>query len=151
MCGACRCTAHSARPEPRSGRRRAGSARTGSSPGAWIPEVRYDFAGPSWFPSVREEVRATREGVALYDLTTYAKFTVEGPNALDGLQRLATSDLDVDPGRIVYTLLCNERGGIEMDPTITRLAEDASSSSRRPSPSDGRRRCSGAGYQRTWW
>ena len=26
--------------------------------------------------------------------------------------------------RIVYTLLCNERGGIEMDPTITRLGED---------------------------
>ena len=41
-----------------------------------------------------------------------------------GLQRLATSDLDVAPGRIVYTLLCNERGGIEMDPTITRLGED---------------------------
>ncbi len=44
--------------------------------------------------------------------------------ALDGLQRLATSDLDVPVGRIVYTLLCNERGGIEMDPTVTRLGED---------------------------
>jgi 4-methylaminobutanoate oxidase (formaldehyde-forming) len=93
-------------------------------PGSVDPEVGYDFLAPSWFPSVREEVRATREGVALYDLTTYAKFVVQGPAALDGLQRLATSDLDVDVGRIVYTLLCNERGGIEMDPTITRLGED---------------------------
>src|SRR5687768_5075128 len=86
--------------------------------------VEYDFLAPSWFPSVAEEVRATREAVALYDLTTYTKFVVQGPAALDGLQRLATSDLDVDVGRIVYTLLCNERGGIEMDPTITRLGED---------------------------
>ena len=93
-------------------------------PGVADPQVRYDFVTPSWFPSVREEVAATREAVALYDLSTYAKFVVEGPRALDGLQRLATSDLDVEPGRIVYTLLCNEQGGIEMDPTITRMAED---------------------------
>ncbi len=93
-------------------------------PGVVDPEVRYDFAAPSWFPSVREEVAATREAVALYDLSTYAKFVVQGAEALSGLQRLATSDLDVEPGRIVYTLLCNEQGGIEMDPTITRLGED---------------------------
>ena len=93
-------------------------------PGVVEPQVRYDYAAPSWFPAVREEVRATREGVALYDLSTYAKFLVAGPEALAGLQRLATSDLDVPVGRIVYTLLCNERGGIEMDPTITRLADD---------------------------
>ena len=88
------------------------------------PEIGYDYAAPSWFPAVRDEVSATREGVALYDLTTYAKFLVEGPGALAGLQRLATSDLDVEPGRIVYTVLANDRGGIELDPTITRLADD---------------------------
>jgi glycine cleavage system aminomethyltransferase T/glycine/D-amino acid oxidase-like deaminating enzyme len=93
-------------------------------PGLVDPTVRYDFHDPSWFPAVREEIRATREAVALYDLTTYAKFEVAGPGALDGLQRLATSDLDTDVGRIVYTILANERGGIELDPTITRLAED---------------------------
>ncbi len=93
-------------------------------PGVADPEIRYSYIDPSWFPHVREEVRATREGVALYDLTTYAKFLVAGPGALAGLQRLATSDLDVPVGRIVYTVLANERGGIELDPTITRLAED---------------------------
>ena len=73
---------------------------------------------------MRDEVRATREGVALYDLSTYSKFLVQGPGALQGLQRLATSDLDVPVGRIVYTLFCNDRGGIEMDPTVTRLGDD---------------------------
>ena len=90
-------------------------------PGVVEPTVRYDFHDPSWFPAVRDEVRATREAVALYDLSTYAKFLVAGPGALAGLQRLATSDLDTDIGRIVYTVLANERGGIELDPTITRL------------------------------
>jgi 4-methylaminobutanoate oxidase (formaldehyde-forming) len=93
------------------------------SPGTVDPSVVYSFESPSWFPSVRDEVRATREGVALYDLSTYSKFMVQGPGALGGLQRLATSDLDVPVGRIAYTLLCNERGGIEMDPTVTRLGE----------------------------
>ena len=93
-------------------------------PGTVDPEVRYSFDDPSWFPAVRDEVRATREGVALYDLSTYAKFLVQGPEAVSGLQRLCTSNVDVAAGRIVYTLLCNERGGIEMDPTVTRLGED---------------------------
>lgn len=93
-------------------------------PGEVEPSVEYSFEAPSWFPAVREEVRATREGVALYDLSTYSKFLVQGPQALEGLQHLATSDLDVPIGRVVYTLCCNERGGIEMDPTMTRLGED---------------------------
>ncbi len=86
----------------------------------WI----YDFERPSWFGPVGEEMRATRTGVALFDLSTYAKFLVQGPEAVAGLQRLCTSDVDVAVGRVVYTLLCNEQGGIEMDPTVTRLAED---------------------------
>jgi heterotetrameric sarcosine oxidase gamma subunit len=93
-------------------------------PGVVDPPFGYDHLEPSWFPAVREEVRATREGVALYDLTTYAKFDVVGPGALAGLSSLATSDLDVPIGRIVYTILANERGGIELDPTITRLGPD---------------------------
>ncbi len=96
-------------------------------PGVVDPAVTYDFDEPSWFPSVREEVSATRDGVALYDLSTYSKFVVEGPDALAGLQRLCASDLDVPAGRVVYTVLCNEQGGIEMDPTVTRLGEDSGS------------------------
>jgi heterotetrameric sarcosine oxidase gamma subunit len=86
----------------------------------WI----YDFERPSWFRPVGEEMQAARAGVALFDLSTYAKFLVQGPDAVAGLQRLCTSDIDVPVGRVVYTLICNERGGIEMDPTVTRLAED---------------------------
>ncbi len=93
-------------------------------PGVVDPEPGYSFTDASWFPAVREEVAATREAVALYDLSSYSKFLVQGPDALPGLQRLCASNVDVPPGRVVYTLLCNERGGIEMDPTVTRLGED---------------------------
>jgi 4-methylaminobutanoate oxidase (formaldehyde-forming) len=93
-------------------------------PGTVDPEPGYSFTDASWFAAVREEVHATREAVALYDLTTYSKFLVQGPEAVAGLRRLCTADVDVPRGRVIYTLLCNERGGIEMDPTVTRLGED---------------------------
>jgi 4-methylaminobutanoate oxidase (formaldehyde-forming) len=114
---------------------RAAGAAAGEAAGweraAWFepgarsaPAWRYDFDRPSWFAPVGQEMHATREGVALFDLSTYAKFIVQGPGALPGLQDLCTSDLDVALGKVVYTLLCNERGGIEMDPTVTRLDGD---------------------------
>jgi heterotetrameric sarcosine oxidase gamma subunit len=113
---------------------RAAGAAVGEAAGwdraAWFepgatsePGWGHDFDAPSWFGPVADEVRATREGVALYDLSTYAKFLVQGPGAAEGLDRLITSRLPA-VGRVRYTLVCNERGGIEMDPTVTRLAED---------------------------
>ncbi|HTG47690.1 MAG TPA: FAD-dependent oxidoreductase [Actinomycetota bacterium] len=84
----------------------------------------YDFDRPSWFEAVAEEMRAAREGVALFDLSSYAKFLVQGAKAKAGLQRLCAANVDVPVGRVVYTPICNERGGIEMDPTVTRLAPD---------------------------
>jgi 4-methylaminobutanoate oxidase (formaldehyde-forming) len=93
-------------------------------PGTLDPQPVYDFDEPSWSAPVREEVRVTRQGVGLYDLSTYSKFLVQGPDALAGLERLCASTIDVAQGRVVYTVICNERGGIEMDPTVTRLDED---------------------------
>lgn len=110
---------------------RAAGAAVGEAAGwdraAWFepgaagePAWGYDFDAPSWFPAVAEEVRATREGVALFDLSTYAKFLVQGPGAATGLDALMSSRLPAE-GRVAYTLLLNERGGIEMDPTVTNL------------------------------
>jgi heterotetrameric sarcosine oxidase gamma subunit len=41
------------------------------------------------------------------------------------LQRLCANDVDVAPGRLVYTQMLNARGGIEADLTVTRLADEA--------------------------
>jgi 4-methylaminobutanoate oxidase (formaldehyde-forming) len=53
-----------------------------------------------------------------------AKFLVQGRDALRVLNRLSTAQIDVPPGRIVYTQWLNARGGIEADLTVTRTAPD---------------------------
>jgi 4-methylaminobutanoate oxidase (formaldehyde-forming) len=81
----------------------------------------YDRAKTNWFGPVGEEHRAIREGVALIDQTSFAKFELVGRNALQALQRLAVSDMDKPVGSTIYTQLCNEKGGIECDLTISRI------------------------------
>jgi 4-methylaminobutanoate oxidase (formaldehyde-forming) len=76
---------------------------------------------PNWFDAVAEEHRAIRERVAVIDQTSFAKFELVGPNALHALQRLAVSDMNKAVGSTIYTQLCNEKGGIECDLTISRL------------------------------
>jgi glycine cleavage system aminomethyltransferase T/glycine/D-amino acid oxidase-like deaminating enzyme len=89
------------------------------------PAYRHSYGRQNWFPCAAEEHRAVREAVGLFDQSSFAKFRLEGPGAVDILQRLCANDVDVAPGRIVYTPMLNRRGGIECDLTVTRLAEDA--------------------------
>ncbi|HET7408595.1 MAG TPA: FAD-dependent oxidoreductase [Paracoccaceae bacterium] len=86
-------------------------------------EYRYSWGRQNWFDNAAEEHRAVREGVGLFDMTSFGKIRVEGPDAEDVLQRICGADIRVAPGRIVYTQFLNARGGIEADLTVTRLAE----------------------------
>jgi glycine cleavage system aminomethyltransferase T len=79
---------------------------------------------PGWLPWMIEEQKATREAVALYDHTSFAKLLLQGRDALAVLQRLCANQMDVPVGKIVYTPMLNARGGIESDLTVTRQAED---------------------------
>ncbi|WP_371786864.1 GcvT family protein [Streptosporangium subroseum] len=82
------------------------------------------WAGRIWSSAVRQECLATRDAAGLFDQTSFSKLEVSGPAALTGLQRVCAGQLDKPVGSIVYTQLLNERGGIEADLTVTRLAED---------------------------
>ena len=86
---------------------------------------RYSYGRQNWFPCAAAEHRAVREAVGLFDQSSFCKLRVEGPDALAVLQRLCANDVDVAPGRLVYTQMLNTRGGIEADLTVTRLAADA--------------------------
>src|SRR5262249_19379071 len=77
-----------------------------------------------WFKHVGEEHRAVRERVALIDQTSFSKYELIGPGVVAFLQRIAVSNMDRPPGSVIYTQLCNDRGGIECDLTFTRLAAD---------------------------
>ncbi len=79
---------------------------------------------PGWLPFVLDEQRAAREDVVVFDQTSFSKLVLKGRDALAVLQRLCARDLDVAPGRMVYTAMLNDRGGFESDLTITRTAWD---------------------------
>ncbi|WP_055556466.1 FAD-dependent oxidoreductase [Streptomyces sp. NBRC 110028] len=76
-----------------------------------------------WSPIAAAEAKATRERVALYDMTPLKRLEVSGPGALDFLQRMTTNQLAKKPGAVTYTLLLDEAGGVRSDLTVARLAE----------------------------
>jgi 4-methylaminobutanoate oxidase (formaldehyde-forming) len=82
------------------------------------------FEMPNWFEHVAAEHTNAREKVVLIDQSSFCKFAVQGPGALNFLNQLSVNQIDRPVGKVVYTQMCNPRGGIECDLTIGRLAED---------------------------
>lgn len=90
-----------------------------------VPPVdQLDFLDPGWKRFAAEEHKAVRERVALIDQTSFAKFEILGPGALDLLQQLCVSNMDKPIGSVIYTQMCNDAGGTEADVTFIRLAAD---------------------------
>jgi 4-methylaminobutanoate oxidase (formaldehyde-forming) len=88
-------------------------------------EYRYSWKRQNWFDNQRAEHMAVRESAGLFDMTSFGKIRVEGRDACAYLNRISSAQMDVAPGRIVYTMFLNENGGIEADLTVTRLSETA--------------------------
>ncbi len=88
------------------------------------PEYEYSYGRQNWFPCADYEAKQLMTDCAFFDQASFAKFSVEGRDACKVLNRISANNIDVEPGRIVYTQWLNERGGIEADLTVTRLAED---------------------------
>lgn len=94
-----------------------------SEPGT-TPSVEYSYRRPSWFQNVASEHQAVRNRVGIFDLSPFSKFEVTGEDARNVLQRTFTGDMDCETNRALYTLQLNKAGGIELDCTVTRLAND---------------------------
>jgi glycine cleavage system aminomethyltransferase T/glycine/D-amino acid oxidase-like deaminating enzyme len=77
-----------------------------------------------WSPIINAEHLAMRDRVAMVDLSAFVIFDVTGPGACAYLERLCVAKVDVTPGKTIYTPILNEAGGILMDLTIMRLAND---------------------------
>ena len=88
-------------------------------------EYRYSWQRQNWFDNQKAEHMAVREGVGLFDMTSFGKIRVEGRDACRFLNRVCAGQMDVAVGRVVYTQMLNDRGGIESDLTVTRLSETA--------------------------
>lgn len=81
------------------------------------------WSGRHFSPIVAAEALATRQRVALYDMTPLMRLHVCGPGAAAYLQRLTSNDVDRPVGTVVYALLLDAAGGIRSDVTVARLGE----------------------------
>jgi len=77
-----------------------------------------------WSPIINAEHLAMRDACALVDLSAFAVLDIAGPGALAAVQHIAVAQMDVRPGRVVYTSLLDEAGGFRGDLTIMRLGAD---------------------------
>ncbi|MEQ9693075.1 FAD-dependent oxidoreductase [Shimia sp. SDUM112013] len=85
----------------------------------------YSWKRQNWFENSAAEHRAVRENVGMYDMSSFGKIRVEGPDAEAFMNHIGGGDYTVPNGKIVYTQFLNNRGGIEADVTVTRLSETA--------------------------
>ncbi|UPX14789.1 uncharacterized protein EKO05_0005261 [Ascochyta rabiei] len=93
-------------------------------PEDWRPVERDAWSSKFYSPIAAAEAWKTRNAVAMYDMTTFHRFEVFGPAAVDLLQRLTTSDVSKAPGSITHTLLLNTHGGVLSDVFVSRIEED---------------------------
>ncbi len=86
------------------------------------------FAGwsmPLQYTSVIEEVKAVRESSGIFDVSHMGRLLVKGKDAKEKLQYLTTNNLNkLKPGKVQYSLLTNEKGGVRDDITIYMLSDE---------------------------
>lgn len=86
-----------------------------------------DFAGwemPVQYGSILEEHRAVRRAAGLFDVSHMGEVAVSGPGAGRFLDSLVTNDLSkMTPGRVVYSPMCNPRGGVIDDLLVSMRGE----------------------------
>ena len=124
-------TSRGLRPTPLDDRWHAANAHFGQVYGFERPlyfgkteEPVLTFGKPAWFDRVGGEVTQAHEHAAVFDQSTFGKIRVAGRDAEAFLDRVCTNDMSRSPGRAVYTLLLNERGGIESDLVALRLDDE---------------------------
>ncbi len=88
-----------------------------------VPE-RNAWAAKYWSPIVAAEAHATRNNVAMYDMTALTRLEVSGADATSFLDRMATKTVDKAPGSVTYCLLLDKAGRIRSDITVARLNQN---------------------------
>ena len=89
------------------------------------PDYAYSWKRQNFFDNVATEHNAVRENLGLYDMSSFGKIRVEGPDACAFMNYIGGGQYDVPVGKIVYTQFLNDRAGVEADVTVTRMSETA--------------------------
>lgn len=86
--------------------------------------ARSGWAAQYWSRIQGAEHLETRENVALFDLTGLSIIEARGPRALAFVNYLCSNQMDVRPGRVVYTCWLTPKGGVRRDLAVARLGDD---------------------------
>ncbi|MBY0095098.1 FAD-dependent oxidoreductase [Priestia aryabhattai] len=82
---------------------------------------REGWSSKYWSPIVEAEQLHTRQHVALYDVTaTKKRLEIEGDGAVEFLQQLTTSNIDIPVGHVMNTLMLHELAGIKDEIRVIR-------------------------------
>ncbi|HXB11204.1 MAG TPA: glycine cleavage system aminomethyltransferase GcvT [Bacteroidia bacterium] len=87
-----------------------------------------EFAGynmPVSYTGLNDEHATVRNSLGMFDVSHMGEFILKGPNALDLIQRVTSNDASVlVPGKIQYSCLPNDKGGIVDDLLVYRMSKD---------------------------
>ena len=86
------------------------------------------FAGynmPIQYEGVNIEHETVRNGVGVFDVSHMGEFLIEGPNALDLIQKVTSNDASkLSPGKAQYSCFPNDDGGIVDDLIVYMIKEE---------------------------
>ena len=84
-----------------------------------------DFMYPSAYASPVEEHLNVRRNAGMQDLSTMGEVDIKGPGAERLVRRLLVNEvLDMEPGQLRYSTMCNEEGGIVDDVTVYKFDDE---------------------------
>jgi aminomethyltransferase len=86
-----------------------------------------DFAGfemPIQYTSIIQEHKAVRSSVGVFDVSHMGEIMIRGPKALEFVQYITVNDASkLFPGRVQYSAMCYEDGGIVDDLLVYKLSD----------------------------
>ncbi|MFW5994341.1 MAG: glycine cleavage system aminomethyltransferase GcvT [Halanaerobiaceae bacterium] len=86
-----------------------------------------DFGGwemPVQYTGIIEEHQAVRNNCGLFDVSHMGEIEITGPGSTSYVNQLVTNQVDVEVGRVIYTPMCYEDGGIIDDLLVYRIEQD---------------------------
>jgi sarcosine oxidase subunit alpha len=93
--------------------------------GQWHRPRFFPRDGESMDDAVLRECRAAREAVAMQDVSTLGKIDVQGPDAVELLNRMYTNAFDsLAIGRARYAVMCMPDGMVFDDGVVMRVGEE---------------------------
>ena len=88
-----------------------------------VPFAGYDM--PVSYTGIVDEHLTVRNNLGAFDVSHMGEFIVEGPKAFDLIQYVTSNDVaQLYPGRVQYSCLPNENGGIIDDLLVYKIADE---------------------------